>query len=74
MFEGMSNVEIEQIEFETIEITEYPCNPQCVEKYVKLVTEESEAVYGAENLNGWIMNTIADRSKNLILKPNCILL
>ena len=32
--------------------------------YVKLVTEASEAIYGAENRNGWILNTIADRAKN----------
>ena len=31
---------------------------------VKLVTEASEAVYGSENRNGWILNTIAGREKN----------
>ena len=47
MFEVLSNVEIEQIEFETMKIQEYPCHTQCVERYVKLVTEASEAIYGA---------------------------
>ena len=35
MFEELSNVEIEQIEFETMKIPEYPCHTQCVERYVK---------------------------------------
>ena len=33
MFEELSNVEIEQIEFETMKRPEYPCHTQCVERY-----------------------------------------
>ena len=64
MFAELSNTEIEKIEFETLQIPNYPCNTQSVEIYVKLVTEASEAVYGKEDRNGWILNTIADREKN----------
>ena len=54
IFEELSNVEIEQIVFETMKIPECLCHTQCVERYAKLVTEASEAVYGAEKRNGWI--------------------
>ena len=42
-----------------MKIPEYPYQTQCVERYIKLVTEASEAVYGTENRNGWILNTIS---------------
>ena len=48
MFAELSNTEIEKIELETLQIPDYPCNTQSVERYVKLVTEASEAVYGKE--------------------------
>ena len=72
MFEELSDVEIVQIEFENKKTPEYPCHTQCVERYVKLVTEASEAVYGAENRNGWILNTILTEQKIQNLKLNRI--
>ena len=64
MLSDLSNVELENCVNGILKIPDYPCNTQGVERHVKLVTEASEAVYGKENRNGWILNTIAGRENN----------
>ena len=40
----------------------FPCHTQAVERCVKLVTEASEAVIGAENRDGWVRKTMLSRA------------
>ena len=49
------------IELENLSDMDFPCHTQAVERCVKLVTEASSKVCGAENRHGYILNLIAAR-------------
>ena len=44
-----------------LEIPEYPCHNQSVERGVRLLSEASRRVYGYEERQGYILNTLTSR-------------
>ena len=64
MLSDPSDVELENCVNGILKIPDYTCNTKGAERHVKLVTEASEARYGRESRNEWILNTITGREKN----------
>ena len=46
---------------EVLGVGKFPCHTQAVERYIKLVTEASAAVCGAESRDGYIQSRLASR-------------